>query len=210
MMFVAIICFGQKRTYIKRDHVGHENIFVTENPENGERVIYIQVGNFGEAKDSVFFVLDEPDSKALQDYCLGLLRIYEKWSALAKSNRIADFQKEIDIPAPALNLMWRTRRSSQSGWGMITSPPHYAIRTAPTSAVFRVYKNGASSIRIYYDLTTNGGETYKVTYWVLGDIEIRRMIGATNWKSMMRKYQRLQPKKTTEEFDALLEKEGGH
>lgn len=197
--------FGQRRTYIERDYHRYDNVFVAENPQDGEISLYVQIWNFAESKDSVFFVLDQTDSKALQEYFYSLKGIYEKWSALAKKNRMTDFKKEIEIPAPSLKMMWKTKRIETGGWHPISSAPHYADRTAPTSAVFEVLPKGGCSIYIYYHLTSAGGESYDVRFLIPGVDSLRWLSAVTSWDNAMRKYKRQQPKKSKEDFDKLLE-----
>lgn len=197
LLLLPGLAFGQKRTYIKDDY-GRGNIFVVE--DGGQPIVYLQVSTLFSRRDSVFFVVNEKDCRALQDYFLQLQRVFVKWSQTARKTKAKDYSKVIDIAAPPVSFMWKTKVVPEYGWRPNTFGPYFC-RTSNIVAEFRVDSEGDPDIIIRSVLSSPSSKDYEMTL-LLGRKEmIDEFYVNLDWGRLMRKYNKLIPKHTKEELD---------
>ena len=197
LLFATATCFGQKRVYLNYDRVYSENVFVIE--EDGQPIVYYQIVNFEQPKDTLYFVLDKNDCEALREYLRDIKDVYARWTSAAKSKKVGELTRDVELEAPSLRMMWVSRYVPAWDFRAVSTGPNYARRTSEFHPVFRSYKSGTTNINLFTTLKADEQNGYNVEILLQNMHVIDKHIKRLNWKKFMRQYEKEEKKQYSEE-----------
>ena len=202
LLFAAVSSFAQKRVYLNYTRVYSENVFVIE--EEGQPIVYYQIANFEQPEDTLYFVLDKADCEALREYLCDIKEVYARWTSAARSKKVGELTRDIELEAPSLRMMWVSRHVPAWDFRPVSSLPNYARRTSEFQPVFNSFKSGHTTIHLYATLMSDGTEDYRVDILLQNMHVIDKHIKRLNWKTFMRQYEKAKKQYSEEELDEIF------